>query len=592
MEAVDLSHYEHSPVHKAVILKDHEGLKKIISELPRFCDPSKVQTESDSLAEDAKADAIAAVLDRRDVPNRDTPLHLAVKFSDQLAVQMLLLAGADYSLQNEKGWNPFEEALSNGEDHVARDMLRHYEPLKWAKWRRRLPRLMGTMRRMRDFYMEIKFHFESSAVPFISRIFPSDTYKIWKMGANLRADLTWDGDFEGFKVQRSSRSFRFLGDGAEDGKIPPGLLCIVSHEDKKITYGLEGSANPTNEADLHHEICKTTEVITARMSFNQAVLLPQMTWRRQEKTEMVGRWKAKVYDMHNVAVSFKTRKVPGAVTLDYDSKTDLSDVLTNEERKQLDTVLKMDSNDDDIIDQSETKREKKGWLSGWRRNSKKRSEKKTDPPTLPLSDNKTDPPTLPLSDNPVDSYPMSPPCTRYRAADRYPIEVDVKLDKDKSERDIIQDKEFKKNLRPTLWLSSDFPLRIEEFLPLLDILENRVTAIRRLREYLTTKLPQGTFPVKVSIPVVPTIRVIVTFTKFEELKPSDEDLSTSYSSPAAAGTQSSSSSWFHRTKSLSTQRPENIRDPFAFPSDYTWLRQISKKWKKEETPYVESIDRS
>ncbi|KAF9608085.1 hypothetical protein IFM89_006012 [Coptis chinensis] len=62
----------------------------------------------------------------------------------------------------------------------------------------------------------------------------------------------------------------------------------------------------------------------------------------------------------------------------------------------------------------------------------------------------------------------------------------------------------------------------QELLPLLDFLANKVKAIRRLREVLTTNLPPLTFPVEVAIPVVPTIRVLVTFTKFEELQPLDE----------------------------------------------------------------------
>ena len=57
--------------------------------------------------------------------------------------------------------------------------------------------------------------------------------------------------------------------------------------------------------------------------------------------------------------------------------------------------------------------------------------------------------------------------------------------------------EYKKGLRPVLWLTPDFPLKTDELLPLLDILANKVKAIRRLRELLTTKLPHGTFPVKV-----------------------------------------------------------------------------------------------
>jgi hypothetical protein len=60
-----------------------------------------------------------------------------------------------------------------------------------------------------------------------------------------------------------------------------------------------------------------------------------------------------------------------------------------------------------------------------------------------------------------------------------------------------------KTLRPTVWLTEDFPLTVDEFLPLLDILATRVRAVRRLRELLTTKFPPGTFPVKVTFSLLP-----------------------------------------------------------------------------------------
>ncbi|PIN15425.1 hypothetical protein CDL12_11937 [Handroanthus impetiginosus] len=638
MSGVDISKYEHSPVHKAIILKDYDVLRRIIAALPRLCDPSEIRTESVSIAEEAKADAIAAAIDRRDVPNRETPLHLAVKFGDETAVEMLMLAGADWSLQNEQGWSALQEAICNREERIAKIIVRHYQPLAWAKWCRRLPRLIGTMRRMRDFYMEITFHFESSVIPFISRIAPSDTYKIWKRGANLRADMTLAG-FDGFRIQRSDQSILFLGDGSEDGQVPPGSLCMVSHKDKEVMNALDGAGASASEAEVQQEVAamSQTNIFRPGIDVTQAVLLPQTTWRRQEKTEMVGPWKAKVYDMHNVVVSIKSRRVPGAMTDDEffnssnenETENELDDVLTEEERRQLEVALKMDSSDlsnengDGIIahrhscyDQRDipiedmngfrngkTKQEKKGWFNGWRRReNKQENEKKIAPPRSSL-----------CMDEKVSDLLEDSPQSQNRPG-RHSVEVVVERDEHRRGRetkaplstntesgnrrkDANRENEYKKGLRPILWLSPDFPLRTEELLPLLDILANKVKAIRRLRELFTTKLPKGTFPVKVAIPVVPTIRVIVTFTKFEELQPLDE-FSTPPSSPTAVGKESPaaiqppSTSWFQWIKSpyqrpssstgASSSRIENIQEPFAIPPDYKWISAEAKKKKMQE----------
>ncbi|GJW29384.1 transposase, Ptta/En/Spm [Tanacetum coccineum] len=85
---------------------------------------------------------------------------------------------------------------------------------------RELPRIVSSANRIRDFYMEISFHFQSSVIPLIGRIAPSDTYRIWKRGSNLGADMTVAG-FDGFKIQRSDQTFLFLGDGYEDAPDAP-----------------------------------------------------------------------------------------------------------------------------------------------------------------------------------------------------------------------------------------------------------------------------------------------------------------------------------------------------------------------------------
>ncbi|KAI4346164.1 hypothetical protein L6164_013237 [Bauhinia variegata] len=639
MAGIDVSKYAHSPVHKAILLKDYAGLTRTLAGLPRLLNPAEIRTEAASIAEEEKAEAISAVIDRRDVPNRDTPLHLAVKLGDEVATEMLMAAGADWSLQNEQGWSALQEAICNRQEGIAKIIIRQYQLLAWAKWCRRLPRLVGTMRRMRDFYMEITFHFESSVIPFISRIAPSDTYKIWKRGANLRADMTLAG-FDGFRIQRSDQSILFLGDGSEDGKVPPGSLCMISHKEKEIMNALDDAGFPASDEEVQQEVAAMcqTNIFRPGIDVTRAVLLPQLTWRRQEKTEIVGAWKAKVYDMHNVVVSIKSRRVPGAMSDDEffsssnENETEseeLNEILTEDERRQLEDALKLNSSelnnqnyegtvghrhscyehrdipieDADGCRNFENKQEKKGWFGGWRKkDSKQEAEKKIAPPRSSLC----------IEEKVSDLLGDSPPRNQIKPG-RHSVEIVVRGDEHRRKKeakvpsvnsdsrsrhkDASRENEYKKGLRPILWLSPNFPLKIEELLPLLDIVANKVKAIRRLRELLTTKLPTGTFPVKVAIPVVPTVRVLVTFTKFEELQPLDE-FSTPPTSPSATGQDSpaasnfSASSWFQWIKAPyqrpsssaagSSSRIENIQDPFAIPSDYTWITAEAKKKKIQE----------
>ncbi|XP_021912234.1 ankyrin repeat domain-containing protein 13B [Carica papaya] len=386
----DLSRYSHSPAHWAVARRDYAALRRLIASLPRLAKAGEVNTEAESLEAELQADAVSTIIDRRDVPGRETPLHLAVRLRDPISAEILMAAGADWSLQNENGWSALQEAVCTREEAIALIIARHYQPLAWAKWCRRLPRIVASAARIRDFYMEITFHFESSVIPFIGRIAPSDTYRIWET-----------------RVQSPCKF----------SKLAP-----------------EGS--------------------TQRQVENQ-------------KSDFL-------------------RRIPG-------------DVKKGK-------------------DKSEKKKKKKGATS-----------------------------------------------------------------------DSKHESEYKKGLRPVLWLTPDFPLKTDELLPLLDILANKVKAVRRLRELLTTKLPPGTFPVKVAIPIVPTIRVLVTFTKFEELQPAEE-FSTPLSSPAhfqdAKSKESEGStswiSWMRGSRGGQSSDSDSHRykdevDPFLIPPSYTWVDANEKK---------------
>ncbi|KAF8394247.1 hypothetical protein HHK36_020454 [Tetracentron sinense] len=622
----DLSKYTHSPVHLAVASRDYTSLKSIISVLPRLPKAGEVTTESESIAAELQADVVSTAIDRRDVPGRETPLHLAVRLRDSISADILMTAGADWSLQNEHGWSALQEAICLRDDSIAMIIARHYQPLAWAKWCRRVPRIISSAARIRDFYMEITFHFESSVIPFIGRIAPSDTYRIWKRGSNLRADMSLAG-FDGFRVQRSDQTFLFLGEGfsSDDGNIslPSGSLIVLAHKEKEITNALEGAGAQPTEVEVAHEVAlmSQTNMYRPGIDVTQAELVSHLNWRRQERTEMVGSWKAKVYDMLHVMVSVKSRRVPGAMTDDElfaveDDKrivngdnNEYADILTAEERLQLDSALRVGNSDGfgedeehGVLDCQENgvgdsfqncesngvNKEKKSWF-GWNKKGSKNGGNDPDDSKILKKFSKLAPEDSNLK--PVDYQ---------RLSSEFPREDlgDVKKGKEKSSKkkkksgatsETKHESEYKKGLRPVLWLTPDFPLKTDELLPLLDILANKVKAVRRLRELLTTKLPHGTFPVKVAIPIVPTIRVIITFTKFEELQPMEE-FSTPLSSPARfqdakAKDSDGSTSWISWMKGSQGEQSSDSEgrgykdevDPFHIPSDYSWVDATEKK---------------
>jgi ankyrin repeat domain-containing protein 13 len=376
---------------------------------------------------------------------------------------------------------------------------------------------------MRDFYMEITFHFESSVIPFIFRIAPSYTYRVWKRGANLRADMTLTG-FDGFKIQRSDQTILFLGEGSEDGKVPPGSLCMINHKDKEIMNALEGADAPASEAEVQQEVTamSQTNIFCPGIDVTQAVLLPQLSRRRQERTEAVGPWKAKVYDMHHVVVSVKSRRVPGAMSdeeffsscNENDTESEgFDEVLTEEEKKQLEAALKMGSPDADGDDQPDSfavpqhscfeprereipiedtsisvngeykhEHDKKGWFSNWGKKSqvsKQEGVKKMAPPrSSPCVDEKVSD-LLAESPSNVQTRPgrHSADVVRIdgnkRVRERHHRRTVTPAENGHRHKESTKESEYKKGLRPALWLSPNFPLRTDELLPLLDILATR-----------------------------------------------------------------------------------------------------------------------
>ncbi|CAH2047971.1 unnamed protein product [Thlaspi arvense] len=588
LPSINPEDYAHSPVHYAIVLGDHSSLTRLLSTVPKLGDPEQIRTESDSLSQERVADQISAVLDRRDVPFRETPLHLAVRLDDVFAARAISSAGADISLHNAAGWNPLQEAVCRRNSEVMKVLLRHHHRLAWCKWRRRLPRLIAVLRRMRDFYMEISFHFESSVIPFVGKIAPSDTYKIWKRDGNLRADTTLAG-FDGLKIQRADQSFLFLGDGDESLDISPGSLLVLNRDDRKILDAFESAGAPISDSDIA-VFCSQSSLYRPGMDVTKAELVGRMNWRRQEKMESVGDWKARVYEIQKVTFSFRSRKIVN------DSDSAGSEQVL---------PLELDEDDDGFLvaenpnflapppprpqrRHSSFVREDRDWISVGRKSVDVYPSAAPPPQFQPPRSSVTQ--LQPPRSSVTQLQPPRSSVTHLQPPRRSVAVPSTFSPVNPTPSPQIKEKEFVKSLHPSVWLTDQFPLKTEELLPLLDILANKVKAVARMRDLLTTKFPPGTFPVKLSIPVVPTVKVVITFTKFVDLPPA-EKFYTPLSSPRflsgedqsddeddeksnARNSISRPSSWLRRSGKNSQRRIEEEEqqtpDPFAIPIGYKW----------------------
>ncbi|NXM04298.1 AN13B protein, partial [Tyrannus savana] len=281
-------------------------------------------------------------------PRGRTPLHLATTLGHLECARVLLKHGADVGKENRSGWtgervahclcppSVLQEAVSTRDLELVQLVLRYRDYQRAIKRLAGIPVLLEKLRKVppcsaggcggaashrllltplcapqaQDFYVEMKWEF-TSWVPLVSKICPSDTYKVWKSGQNLRVDTTLLG-FDHMTWQRGNRSFVFRGQDTS------AVVMEIDH-DRRVVYSetlalaghdqevLLAAVQPTEEQVMGRLTAPvvTTQLDTKNIAFerNKSGILG---WR-SEKTEMVNGYEAKVYGASNVELITRTR---------------------------------------------------------------------------------------------------------------------------------------------------------------------------------------------------------------------------------------------------------------------------------------------
>lgn len=391
-------------------------------------------------------------------PHGRTPLLLAIALGFIDSAKVLLTNGCDTTATDKEGWNATQEAVGSGEPDILTTVIQHREYQHLTQKSGGMVDILEELEKTDDFYVEMKWEF-SSWIPLVSRVCPSDSYKIYKSGNFVRVDTTLKG-FEQMNWQRGNQSFIFkAGANSSDFyEIDHDKKCFwkesIKNRDENLT--LESLHPPAPVISSRFR----TPNVSIHLDHENISFTRQKSgfaWFGHDKTETVNGYEAKVFTVSGVEMVTRTRT-------EHMSHDDLTRMKEDKKRNesQLPSMLsflkqdesKVEYNTEDIV-----------------------NETSTNPYGLT-----------------VEQY------------------FNPKLHPSKDVGRMRQMTSKSQKFSATVALSDSFPLSLhDQVLPVINLMANSNSHFAKLRDFITLQLPAG-FPVKIEIPLFHVLNARITFT--------------------------------------------------------------------------------
>ncbi|KRG04839.1 ankyrin repeat domain-containing protein 13D isoform X2 [Drosophila mojavensis] len=426
-------------------------------------------------------------------PRGRTPLMLAVRLANLQCVKCLLAAKCNATYEHA-GWSIVQEAVCTGDEEIltaiieVRDLQRHVQRVT------HVPKLLQHLLDAPDFYIEMKWEF-TSWVPLMSRLCPSDTYKVYKRGANVRIDTTLLG-FDNNTWQRGNRSYIFKG-GKETA-----TMIEIDHDTHEVMVEQMSSdigdivAIPPPIGTVRARLAApviTNNIEMEKISFERN---KSGIWGwRSEKSEVINGYNCKVYGASNVEFVTKTR-------MDHLSEEQIKVTIKDNKTARTPLHSLLGIADEDYVPPTDVPASIKDRTS------------ESAPLIAPSVNGDRASPTVPAQ---AESNGSSACCSGTSTPHLQQItpEEYFSADVDLQGRDIGRPKNLStkvQRFKANLWLAEEHPIRLQEqVLPILDLMSTMASPhVSKLKDFITMQLPSG-FPVKVEIPLFHVLNACITF---------------------------------------------------------------------------------
>eukprot|EP01147_Barroeca_monosierra_P003300 gene3300-5989_t len=405
----------------------------------------------------------------------NTLLMLAVLLEREDIALRLLAQGAKQRITNAMDWDALSEAVSLSNMRLVQALLRADEQETAEEIAKHKEKLRELCTKLQDFYMEINLNIRSW-VPLVSRILPQDTLKIWKCGHVIRVDSQLLDIAEGSLCRNELTALIFIPQTEED----EFKLLRLDHKTKSYSehtlslskddeYSLSNKHDRTSEAtekpseDVHDSNLDISCALSLSTPITQVDLIGRESYYTQMMTGYFGFGQPRTDIVANVECAVY--------------KLSSLQFLKCQRTEHISPELK-----------------------AWGSRVKARIEE---------------------GDFDISNYVQSnpPPLQTARHSNRSALlfEEYAAMSKDEFLQWLcgpIHTVTKAKTFSSTLWMSSEFPLNIDDIVALLSPFEEHSSIIQTLVKFLQTKLPSG-FPVQLDIPVAPTVTARVTFNSFE-----------------------------------------------------------------------------
>ncbi|ESN95693.1 hypothetical protein HELRODRAFT_193502, partial [Helobdella robusta] len=394
--------------------------------------------------------------------------------------------------------------------------------LQYRDYQRHMERVHGVHKLLQqlaespDFYVEMKWEF-TSWLPFVSKICPSDNYKVWKSGSNVRIDTTLLG-FDNFTWERGRRSYIFKLNGSN-----VATLLEVDNDNCQI---YSETLDPSKPQPTISYLSPSGSAVAARLTspiVTSYVDVDKISFERtksgvwgwrNDRTDIVDNFTCKVFSASNVQFVTKTR----TEHMSDEDKRKMKKQDSN--RTPFETFLGSSSSSSSTITSSicrnpchvteeeyfsihpsTTSSSASPTTSSSSSSSSSTSSSSAQQasffssslfgatPNTTTNINNTN-----TNGNNISSHEVDGGGNNVKDIGR-PIEQTCKIQKFKSR----------------FWLCDSYPLSLpDQVVPIIDLMAANNTHFRKLKDFIALQLPAG-FPVKIEIPVFHVLNARITF---------------------------------------------------------------------------------